>query len=347
VRPTEAALRPKVALLLAERREGQVLVVSPSGPLTRPELDLVQDVGDPLLLGALLPEKPVSPGDHWRVSNDGARGLTGYDVLATNTLEATLEAYDEAVAHIKLRGEVRGAAYGGGEGTTSASGGLTFDRKAGRVRDLKLTRQEARKPGEIEDGLDVKSTLTVARRDVETPAPLADSAIKDVPREVTPERLLLLHEAPDHKYSLRHDRDWHIYQETLRQTVLKRLDRGDVVAYCNLTTGPAAGKGRHQDLRQFRDDVRRALGERFSQFLGEGEVEGDPAGGFRYKVGAQGRQGDLGVIWNYFLVASPDGDQLLVTFTLAAPSAKTFGDQDLQLVGSLRWEAPPEPAAKP
>ena len=60
------------------------------------------------------------------------------------------------------------------------------------------------------------------------------------------------------------------------------------------------------------------LKERFVQFLGAGEVEGDPAGGFRFKVGVQGREGDLGVVWYYYLVASPDGDQLLATFTLAA-----------------------------
>lgn len=347
VRPSASVLRPDVALLLAERRDGEVVVISPSGPLTRPELDLVDDVGDPLLLGALLPEKAVTKGDHWRISNDGARGLSGYDVLATNSVEATVEAIDDSSARIAFTGEIRGASYGGGEGTVRASGTFTFDRKAERVRELTLTRQEVRKPGEVEDGLDVKSKLTIERTDAETPATLADSVLKDVPAEITPERLLLLHVAPDGKYTLRHDRDWHIYHETQRQAVLKRLNHGDVVAYCNLTTGPNAGKGRHQDLRQFRDDVRRALGERFGQYLGEGEVEGDPAGGFRYKVAVQGRQGTLGVLWDYFLCAGPEGDQLLVTFTLAEASAKAFGDQDLQLVGSLRWKDAAEPAPKP
>ncbi|MDR3634248.1 MAG: hypothetical protein P4L84_10605 [Isosphaeraceae bacterium] len=344
VRPSAAVVRPEVALLVAERREGDVVVASPSGPLTRPELDLLDDVGDPLLLGALLPDKPVVAGDRWRIGNDGARGLSGYDVLATNSVDATLEALDDAKAQVKFAGTIRGASYGGGEGTVQAAGSFTFDRKAERIRELKLTRNEVRKPGEVEDGLDVKSTLTLERNDVETPAALADGVLKEVPEEITPERLLLVHLSPDGKYSVRHDRDWHIYHETLRQSVLKRLDRGEVVAYCNLTTGPNAGKGRHQDLRQFRDGVRRAIGEGFGQFLGEGEVEGDPAGGFRYKVAVQGRKGNLGVIWDYFLAAAPNGDQLGIVFTLAEASAKAFGDQDVQLVGSLRWkEETPKP----
>jgi hypothetical protein len=124
--------------------------------------------------------------------------------------------------------------------------------------------------------------------------------------------------------------------------VLKRLEGGRVVAQCNLAVGPAAGRGRHQDPAQFRDDVRRGLKQRFVQFLGAGEVDGDPAGGFRYKVGVQGREGDLGVVWYYYLLAGPAGDQLLVTFTLAAESARAFGDQDLDMIGSLRWVATPK-----
>ena len=123
-------------------------------------------------------------------------------------------------------------------------------------------------------------------------------------------------------------------------TVLKRVERGRLVAQCNLAAGPNAGRGRHQDPAQFRDDVRKGLGARFGQFLGAGEVDGDPAGGFRYKVGVQGRQGDLGVIWYYYLIAGPEGDQVLATFTLAETQAPAFGDQDEALIGSLRWLEP-------
>ncbi len=123
-------------------------------------------------------------------------------------------------------------------------------------------------------------------------------------------------------------------------TVLKRLERGVVVAQANLVLGPNAGKGRHQDLGQFREDIRRALGSRFGQFVGVGEVDGDPVGGFRYKVAVRGREGDLGVVWNYYLVAGPEGDQLLTIFTLAEDQAKAFADQDLRMIGSLKWAKP-------
>ena len=103
---------------------------------------------------------------------------------------------------------------------------------------------------------------------------------------------------------------------------------------------PPWARGSIRTSDQFRDDIRRSLKERFVQFLGAGEVDGDPAGGFRYKVGVQGREGELGVLWNYYLIASPEGDQLLATFTLAEKDAKAFGDEDLEIIGSLQWTRP-------
>ena len=159
----------------------------------------------------------------------------------------------------------------------ACDGSFTFDRKANRVDRLTLRRAETRRPGPIEAGLDVKSVLTVdpgpghpveaaRRRRLRRPGrrgprPAATSSCSPPPTAST--RLL-------------HDRDWHLYWDDARQVVLKRLDRGELVAQCNLADGPNAGKGRHQDLDQFRDDLRKALGDRFVQFVGQGEVDGDP-----------------------------------------------------------------------
>ena len=340
VRPTSAAVRPEVALLIAERRDrdGPVVVVSPAGPLTRSELELVQAVGDPLALADFLPGGPVRLGQSWRVGAPAVQAVSGYDVLTSHALNATLESVDGTRARVRIKGRVEGSALGG-TGLMTCEGFLTFDRRLGWIDRLELNRAETRRPGPIEAGLDVKSTLTLTRQAERPPATLTETALAGIPLEITPlsQRLLLV--APDGKSSLLHDRHWHAFWDDPKLIVLKRLEGSQVVAQCNITVGPAAGTGRHQDPAQFRDDIRRALRHRFVQFLGAGQVDGDPAGGFRYKVGVQGREGDLGVIWYYYLVASPAGDQLLVTFTLAEQYARAFGDQDAELIGSLRWSA--------
>jgi hypothetical protein len=337
VRPTASALRPEMGLLVAEVRQGTVLAFSPAGPLTRPELDLVEGPADPLSLWALLPAKAVAIGEHWLVGGPAARSLSGYDALAANTLDATLESADDASAQVKLAGTIRGAALGG-EGSILCEGSFTFDRKANRISRLSLKRTEKREPGPVEAGLDIKSTLTCERQAIEPPPELADAALASVPAELHAELEELQYVSPDGKFSLQHDRDWHIFAEDTRQTVLKWLDHGELAAQCNLAAGPHAGKGRHQDLKQFRDDIRRALGTRFGRIIEAGEMEGPADLGFRYRVAVEGHEGDVGVIWIYFLIASPEGDQLLVTFTLGAAQAKLFAEQDLRLVGSLEWK---------
>jgi hypothetical protein len=323
-----------------------VVVFSPGGPLTRSELEVVEAVGDPLVLAGLLPVQPVNVGDHWRVGGDAARGLSGYDALAANALEASVESLDAAEAVLRIKGEVRGAALGGA-GMIACDGTVRFNRVAGQITRLVVTRHETRKAGPVEEGLDISSTLSVERRAVATPAELGDAMVAALPTDRDPQRELLVLIAPDGRYVLQHDRDWHIYWDDSRLTVLKRLDHGEVVAQCNLNAGPKVLAGKHQDPDQFRDDVKRALGERFVRFVGVGEVDGDPAGGFRYKVAVQGRQGEVGILWDYYLIASPDGDQLLATFTHALAQGAGFGDQDLRLVASFRWTTPPAGDPKP
>jgi hypothetical protein len=345
IRPLASQIRPEVSLLLVERRKGHVRAFSPGGPLTRSELELVEGAGDPLMLAALLPAKPVAKGDRWTVGDDAARSLSGYDALASNRLEATLETLDDASATLKLTGEVRGAALGG-EGAISFNGQAGFDRELGRFTRLNLSRREVRKAGPVEAGLEMTSTLTVDQRAAETPPELGDEVLSSVPTDASPARLLLLFEPPEGKYTLLHDRNWHLFWDDRRVAVLKRLDQGEVVAQCNLSVGPDAGKGRHQDPNQFRADIQRALGKRFGQILGAGEVEGPPNGGFRYRVAVAGFEGEVGILWYYYLLASPAGDQLVATFTLGQAQTKAFADQDAQLIGSLEWKdaATPEPA---
>ncbi|GAC1474750.1 MAG: hypothetical protein NVSMB9_25730 [Isosphaeraceae bacterium] len=337
VRPSAAALRPEVALLVAEPGAEGVVVFSPAGPLKRSELELVQGPGDPLAWSGLLPDREVKVGDRWKIGDPAVKSLTSYDTLIASTLEGILDSVEADVVKAKLVGEVRGSVLGG-VGTMACDGSFTFDRADGRVDGLTLRRAENRRPGPVEEGLDVKSTLTVKRRAAEFNDDPPGTLTPDPATPTASERERLLLDSPDGKYTLRHDRDWHTYWDDPRLVVLKRIEGGRLVAQCNLATGPSAGPGRPQDPSQFRDDVRKGLGSRFTQFLGAGELAGDSADGFRYKVGVQGRQGDLGIIWYYYLVASPAGDQILATFTLVESQAKAFGDEDEALIGSLRWK---------
>lgn len=344
VRPTAHQLREELSILIVERADdgGHVVAVSPSGSLTRAELELVQGVGDPLCLPSLLPDGSVSQGDAWPVSRAGVMTITGYEGIESTKVEAKVESITDDRVVIALRGEAKGTVLKG-TGTMTIDGRFEFDREAALIDQVELNRTETRQPGPIEAGLDLKSTLRIIRRPTAVPSELADEALKDLSLEITPARKLVQLIAPDGRYDLLHDRTWHTYWDDSKLIVLKRFepDKDRVTAQCNFAYGPQAGKGKHQDVQQFRDDVRKAMGDRFSQFLGAGEVDPGDGGGFRYKLGVQGREGELGVLWFYYLIASPAGDQLLATFTLADSDAVHFAQEDENLIGTLRWNDPP------
>jgi hypothetical protein len=338
VRTISALLRSEVRLLVAARQEGggPVVVISPAGPLSWDELQLVQGLGDPLTLGDLLPQKPVALGEHWRIPNSGASALSEYDTITANSLDAALESADGGKARIRLKGQIQGSKQGA-PGKMTVDGFFTFDRQAALIDHVDLNRVESRQPGPVEAGLDYKSTLTITRAVAEPPRTLTDAALAGLSLQITPERKLLKLDLPGGTASLIHDRNWDKFWEDRKLIVLKRLSGSQVIAQCNLMLGPQAGKGRHQDPVQFRSDIRRGLSKRFVKFIGAGEVDGRPAGGFRYKVAVSGREGQLGIVWYYYLLASPEGEQLLATFTMAEDHVQLFGDQDLEMIGNLEW----------
>lgn len=342
-------LRPEVALLIAERRPEGVVTVSAGGPLLRSELDLLQGPGDPLILADLLPPSPVGVGDTWAIGPDAIKALSEYEALATRDLRAKLTRLDDAEAEATLAGEVRGTVRGG-EGTMRLDGRLIFDRRAGLVRRLELRRDESRKKGHVESAIEARSTLTVERSPIEVPPELSDEALKDLPLDVEPHRELLLYAPPGGEYQVLHDRQWHLALEDARRAVLKRIERGEPVAQCDLALAPRAGRGRHQDVEQFRDDIRRLLGEHFGSIVGAGEVGGAEGGGFRYKVAVEGKpreEGDV-PLWYYYLIAGPEGDQLYAVFTLTRALEARFTDEDARVVGSLEWRPrdPDSPAPR-
>jgi hypothetical protein len=200
---------------------------------------------------------------------------------------------------------------------------------------LGSNRSESRKKGPVESAIEARSRVRVDRRPIDVPPELSDSALAGLPLDGDegPRDLILL-VPPGGQYTLLHDRDWHLALDDMRQVVLKRLDHGELVAQCDLVIGPKAGKGRHQDLDQFRDDVQRALGKNFAAIAGSGEV-----GGYRYKLAVEGQPQEGGhPLWYYYLVAGDEGDQLLAVFSLTRELAERFGDQDLRMIGSLEWK---------
>ncbi|RUL88764.1 hypothetical protein [Tautonia sociabilis] len=349
--PSSIALRPEVVSLVADRgAEGEVVVASPSGPLTRPELELVQLPADPLVLPAFLPPGPVAEGDRWPLPDSVARSISGYDTLSSRTIEATLRSLEDARAQVEFSGRIEGAVLGA-LGQMDIEGSYQFDRETGRIATLFLRRSERREPGQVEAGLEFQSELTLQRSDAEEDD--GHGLVQRVVEELPSRWLLLRYEAPDGRYHLEHDRSWYVFSEDDRQSVLRCVEGGSVLCQANLVVGPTIEPGARPKADRFRDDVRKALGDRFERFIDAGQVAAPP-GESRYRLAIAGSQGDEPITWYYYQVADASGRQLVAIFTLRASEVERFGRRDQRMIGSLRWAdpdgdgpGPEEPEATP
>lgn len=393
VRPSVTRLRPEVATLVAERRETEVFLYSPDGPLARAELDIVRGPGDLLGWTDLFPAEPVAVGESWDVGDNVAREVSDYDALASRNLRAVLESCDDARAVIRFRGTVHGVARGG-EGKMSVSAAVVFDRPNNRVVRVVVNRNENRAAGPIETALDMKSSLAIDIAPIDTPADLPDSLLAAIPNRPEPALERLKYDSPGGKFALEHDRDWHLFWDDARLAVFKRLDLGEVVAQVNLNLGPSVQPGSHIDLQEFERDIRAALGARFVKFLERETLRDDPRLGFLHRVSVEGavlletdpepenpaetnetaktekpetkredpekaespkadappperRFERVGILWNYYVAASPAGDQVLATFTVAQANAELLKGRDVEFMNALVWKtpAPPKPAS--
>ena len=101
-----------------------------------------------------------------------------------------------------------------------------------------------------------KSVVTI------TPAPeeseLSPEAAAAVPLE-PPAALTELYFRAPWNVEFRHDRAWHVFQQTPQIAVLRLMDQGTFVAQCNLAPVRAANAGEHVPEQQFQNDIRTSL----------------------------------------------------------------------------------------
>jgi hypothetical protein len=74
-----------------------------------------------------------------------------------------------------------------------------------------------------------------------------------------------------------------------------------------------------------------------------------PAGDGRwiYRISALGKMDGTEVMQNFYLVAGPGGEQVVLLFTMTPKKAMKLGERDLSMAGSIDFPAAPKEGDKP
>jgi hypothetical protein len=328
-------------LVVLEQAEQRPAMYCPDAPLSREQLDLIDVVGDSFSADRLLPTKSVAEGDSWANDSTVMGPLLTLDTVAVCEVQSVLDGFNASFAKIRLAGVVHGTADGAAT-QQEIRGVYLFDRRLHRVTRLNLAVRENRSIGGATPGLDAVAKLQISVAPIEKSAHLDEAALTKIKSQGrTPARDLLF-ESPARGFRVKHDRQWYVTAEAREAVTFRRVEGGDLVAQCTLTSLPPKSEGRQTSLEQFQKDVTYSLGKSFGELVSSRQWQ-NAAGLYCYEVVVRGLVEELPVEWHYYLLAPESGPRMSVAVTIEKPMIERVANADRDLVESLQFFPPMPP----
>jgi hypothetical protein len=328
-------LRPERKLIGIQLDGDKSTFFSPSGPLTREELELISVPGGGIVPDSLLPERAVKIGDKWPLSDAIVARLLDLDSVSQHDLACALDTVKEKenVAVISLAGKVTGAV----EGVSSdieLKGKLNYDIKQRTVTWLTLAYKENRAIGHSQPGFEVLTTVRMVSAPAQPVPALSDKALADLPLEASPGQTLIEVESEAGGFHLTHDRRWTVILERLDVTVLRFVDQGDLISQCNISPLPALAKGEQLSMDGFQEEVKRVLGKNFEEMV-EATEEVNESGLRVLRVVVAGKAGELSIQWAYYHISDDAGHRASLVFTIESNLLERFASVDRELIANF------------
>ena len=315
---------------------------SPSGPLTRDELDLIDVPANSLLLANMLPSTPVAQGEKWKLSNDLLTALLGLDAIGKGEVDSSITGVTNDEATVEASGVVHGA-IGGVATEIEVKTKTLVDLKTRRITRFGMAVKEKRDVGHVAPGLDVVARVRVTLSPLKDSEPLSSKKLQGIPLASNPAVLQMAYVPPAKDLRFYHNRDWFVFHNDGRLLMMRLVQNGELLAQCNMHRLDKSTPGEHPSFENFRDGVQKALGDKFKKFQRASKITHEK-GYALYQVIAEGENANLPILWKYYLVADKEGHQIMFTFTLESALADVLTEQDISMLSTFEFLTPPVPA---
>jgi len=344
-RTTSLQLHPQLKVVVASGQADGVELFSARHLFRRDDLDLLNVPGDSLAIQTLLPRTQVAVGDTWQATSWSLQMLCDLDTLFNGQITCELKSVKQGLARIDLHGTAEGATAGA-KAKLTLDGYCLFDLQLQSLRELHLTQTEQRTPGTVSPGMNITANVVCKWSPAPTVPALTDAAAAAIPLRPPLSMQQLSCVIPE-SIRFRHTRNWHVYHQSRDTTILRLLDRGRLVAQCDITRLPAAQPGQHLPQSRFVADIRESLGNQLER-IGQGQSTAPNSSLFRFRIVAEGQNSGQKFRWIYYLCADRSGRQTALMFRVAESEHERFAGQDQQIAASLEFlPRAPRPAATP
>jgi hypothetical protein len=264
--------------------------------------------------------------------------LLGLDAVSQSDVQSVLTEVTDAVARMELSGRVAGT-LDGASTEIELKAKYRFDLASKRIDWLGLLVKEQRGIGQVKRGVDAVARLQLRILPQADSPRLTDAVLENLSLKPSGELRKLSYASTESGWQMTHDRGWHVIGDNRDLTILRRVDGGELVAQCNVSALPKLAPGKEITLADFQEDVQKALGQSFGEFVEAGQSASDAD--YRvYRVVVQGQVSQLPIRWNYYLVADEHGHQVALAFTVEQKLLERFGQADQELIRSFRFADP-------
>lgn len=343
----ERGLPDDQSTVIVELTPQRILLGGLQRPLSRDHFDLVNAVGNSLVIDRLLPGMKLDEGESWDHEADEIGALLGLQKVTVCKVSSVVEGVEHGKIQLRLAGSVYGY-VDGAETKIELKGAYLFDPTAARITKFNLAVREDRNAGLATPGLDVTAKLTMTA----TPMAAADLSVDAADLQAAkrlrmPPAGEISVDSPQRGYRFRHGADWYVTADQREMLSMRMLQAGDLIAHCNITTLPARAPERATKLKQFEQDIRTSLGKRVDEIAAAKEWTTN-AGYNCLAVFANGKVKDVPVQWRYYLVTAENKPRVSVAVTVERSRLSKFADSDRSIVDSLELIEQPqaETAAK-
>ncbi len=333
-------LPPEQALILVTAETGDQRLFAPDQPLRREELELLDVHASSVLVDRLLPRRPVALEERWAVDPRVLADVFSLDAVHETDVEGGLVGVEESTARIEWTGRIEGSA-GGVAADLAVRARGNFDLHQRRLTWFAVSMRETRAIGHAQPGFEVTARLQMTLRPSSEADVLTEQRLAGLAWEAPNSRLLRYQPARSH-YRLLADRRWRALIDRHDLSVLRLVDRGELVAQCNISELPDTDPGQHLALEAFQTQIRQTLGEQFGQFVAATQ-EGGPEGRRVLRVAVAGLASGIPIQWVYYHISTPDGRQVAFAFTLESREVERLGTLDREMIESFEFR--PRPAA--
>jgi hypothetical protein len=254
-------------------------------------------------------------------------------VVTENKLECRLKKVEDQTAFLEMSGTVSGS-VGGAASDLDVNAKVNFDLSQRRITWLAMSIQESRAVGHAEPGFEVTARVRVSISSLASSPELSDEIVAALPLKADDGSTLLTCTSADKAFQFTYPRAWRVMVDRFDVTVLRYVDRGELIAQCNLSRLPDAAPGKMLSMESFQADIQKSLAKNFGQFVEAKQFE--TARGLRaLRVVVAGLASELPIQWIYYHLTDDDGRQASLVFTMDGKVAERFGGEDQSLISAL------------